>query len=603
MQNTIHYGVSSLQPASHYFDICLTIAEPDPAGQVLWLPDWIPGSYMIRDFSRHLTPLQAFTSDDTPVAIQAIDKSSWHCAPVVGTLIVRYRVYAWDMSVRTALLDQFGGFFNGTSVFLAVAGQEQRPVTVTIERPHGVATSVAVDHPTALTPHMAAEQRSSAWRVATTLPRAGAAALGFGDYCAANYDELIDHPVEFGIFDYVRFDVDGVPHAIAVTGGHRGDLARLVSDLKRICQGQIRFFEEPAPFSQYLFLLRVVDSGYGGLEHRSSTSLICDRDDLPSTSEPEAPSAGYTQLLGLCSHEYFHSWNVKRLKPHAMLMPNLRQPVHTELLWFFEGITSYYDDQFLLRAGVIDLQAYATLLSKNISRHLQTPGREVQTLAAASFDAWTKHYQQNENTPNAVVSYYVKGALVALCLDLMLRAQGNDLDEVIRELWQRFGRQELGLNSVDIASIIIAKLGSYGEQFLQLALYSTVELPWQRLLEDAGVQVILSSAQTVSLGVRTQAAEGGVQLRVVDPAGAAAAAGLSAGDIVIALDNLRVSAANWDKRLAQYAVGDSISVYAFRRDDWLSCRCLVVTAAHDTCSLVFADAAVAWPVLCVPSNQ
>ncbi|MEO6699651.1 MAG: PDZ domain-containing protein [Paraperlucidibaca sp.] len=581
MQNTIHYGVSSLHPASHYFDICLTIAEPDFAGQVLWLPDWIPGSYMIRDFSRHLTPLQAFTTDDQTVAIQAIDKSSWRCAPVVGPLIVRYRVYAWDMSVRTALLDQFGGFFNGTSVFLAVAGQEQRPVTVTIDRPQGLA---------------AGQCSISEWRVATTLPRAGAAVLGFGDYCAANYDELIDHPVELGVFDYETFDVDGVPHAIAITGAHRGDLTRLLSDLKRICQTQIRFFEEPAPFSEYLFLLRVVGSGYGGLEHRSSTSLICNRDDLPSAHEPEAPSTGYTQLLGLCSHEYFHSWNVKRLKPQAMVTPNLRQPVHTELLWFFEGITSYYDDQFLLRAGVIDLEAYAKLLGQSITRHLQTPGREVQTLAASSFDAWTKYYQQNENTPNAVVSYYVKGAVLALCLDLMLRAQNHDLDKVMRELWQRFGRQELGVNSADIASVLITKLGSYGEQFLQQALHSTMELPWQCLLEDIGVQVKLSAAQPVSLGVRTQAAEGGVELRVVDPAGAAAAAGLSAGDIVVALDNLRVSAANWDKRLAQYAAGDSISVYAFRRDEWLSCRCVVAAAAHDTCSLVFAEASEAWPV-------
>ena len=582
MLNTIHYGVSSAHPASHYFDICLTIAEPDANGQVLWLPDWIPGSYMIRDFSRHLTPLKAFTSDGQSVLVAAIDKSSWRCAPVVGKLIVRYRAYAWDLSVRTALLDQFGGFFNGTSLFLAVAGQEQRPITITIESPLG---------------------KTGEWRVATSLTRAGAAPLGFGDYCAANYDELIDHPVELGVFDYEAFDVDGVPHAIAITGTHRGNISRLVNDLKRICATQIRFFEEPAPFNEYLFLLRVVDSGYGGLEHRSSTSLICNRDDLPSANEPNAPSAGYTQLLGLCSHEYFHSWNVKRLKPDVMVTPNLRQPVHTELLWFFEGITSYYDDQFLLRSGVINVEAYAKLLSQNITRHLQTPGRAVQTLADSSFDAWTKYYQQNENTPNVVVSYYVKGAVLALCLDLMLRAQGNDLDGVMRELWQRYGRELKGLSSKNITDVFTSKLGSSAELFLQQALHSTDELPWQRLLENAGVKVTLSAAASVSLGVRIQAAsDGGVQLRVVDPSGAAAAAGLSAGDVIIALDNLRVNAANWDKRIAQYAAGDSISVYAFRRDEWLSCHCVVAAAAHDACSLVFTEDSSAWPVSLTPSN-
>lgn len=582
MLNTIHYGVSSAHPASHYFDICLTIAEPDANGQVLWLPDWIPGSYMIRDFSRHLTPLKAFTGDGQSVLVVAIDKSSWRCAPVVGKLIVRYRVYAWDLSVRTALLDQFGGFFNGTSLFLAVAGQEERPITITIEPPLG---------------------KTGEWRVATTLTRAGAAPLGFGDYCAANYDELIDHPVELGVFDYEAFDVDGVPHAIAITGAHRGNIPRLINDLKRICATQIRFFEEPAPFSEYLFLLRVVGSGYGGLEHRSSTSLICNREDLPSANEPNAPSAGYTQLLGLCSHEYFHSWNVKRLKPDVMVTPNLRQPVHTELLWFFEGITSYYDDQFLLRSGVINVDAYAKLLSQNITRHLQTPGREVQTLADSSFDAWTKYYQQNENTPNVVVSYYVKGAVLALCLDLMLRAQGNDLDGVMRELWRRYGREIKGLSSKNITDVFTSKLGSSAELFLQQALHSTDELPWQRLLENAGVKVVLSAAANVSLGVRIQAAsDGGVQLRVVDPSGSAAAAGLSAGDVIIALDNLRVNAANWDKRIAQYAVGDSISVYAFRRDEWLSCHCVVAAAAHDACSLIFTEDSSAWPVSLTPSN-
>jgi predicted metalloprotease with PDZ domain len=227
----------------------------------------------------------------------------------------------------------------------------------------------------------------------------------------------------------------------------------------------------------------------------------------------------------------------------------------------------------------------------------------VQTLADSSFDAWTKYYQQNENTPNVVVSYYVKGAVLALCLDLMLRAQGNDLDGVMRELWQRYGRELKGLSSKNITDVFTSKLGSSAELFLQQALHSTDELPWQRLLENAGVKVTLSAAASVSLGVRIQAAsDGGVQLRVVDPSGAAAAAGLSAGDVIIALDNLRVNAANWDKRIAQYAAGDSISVYAFRRDEWLSCHCVVAAAAHDACSLIFTEDSSAWPVSLTPSN-
>ena len=586
MQAAIHYRVASAVPASHRFHITLTIAQPDPQGQCLWLPDWIPGSYMIRDFARNITKLNAIDSLGRTVACRALDKSSWQCAPVDGPLTVNYEVYAWDLSVRSAHLDQHHGYFNGTSLFLAVAGQEANAVSVELCCPEGVAD----------------------WQVATTLPRLTAAPLGFGCYGAENYDALIDHPVEMGRFSYAEFEAAGVPHAIAITGQFQADVPRLVRDLKTICEAQIAFFGAPAPFQRYLFQIMVVGQGYGGLEHRSSTSLLCSRDDLPAAGESESkPSERYRGLLGLCSHEYFHSWNVKQLKPKAFMPYDLRREVHTDLLWFFEGVTSYYDDLFLVRTGLISPSSYLELLAQQLTRHLRTPGREHQTVAQSSFDAWTKYYKSDENSPNSVVSYYIKGALVALCLDLSLRAktqQQFSLDTLMRRLWRRFALTHTGIVEQDIRDILFELAGSEINDFLDKALHSTEELPWQALLGDLGLKPILRANEGASdpggrpgtgasqrpwLGVKTQASEGGVQLSYVQSASPAEQAGLSAGDIVIAIDGLRINQATWEKRLQQRAVGDTISVYAFRRDEWLATTCLLAAAPLDTCFIPWPD--------------
>lgn len=584
MQAAVHYRVASATPASHRFQITLTIAQPDAQGQRLWLPDWIPGSYMIRDFARNLTGLTVVDAKGQSVACQALDKSSWQCASAQGPLTVSYEVYAWDLSVRTAHLDQHHGYFNGTSLFLAVAGQEANAVTVELCCPAGVDAAGA-----------------ERWRVATTLPRRGAEVLGFGLYGAASYDELIDHPVEMGTFAYAEFDAAGVPHAIAVTGRFNADLGRLVRDLKVICEAQIAFFGAPAPFQHYLFQFMVVGQGYGGLEHRSSTSLLCSRDDLPGLNESEGkPGERYRGLLGLCSHEYFHSWNVKQLKPREFMPYDLRREVHSELLWFFEGVTSYYDDLFLVRTGLISPASYLELLAQQITRHLRTPGRERQTVAQSSFDAWTKYYKSDENTPNSVVSYYIKGSLVALCLDLQLRSKGSSLDAVMRLLWQRFALRGQGIVEADIRQAVTELAGPGLDAFFDIALHSTDELPWQALLTELGLTVQLRASEGASdnggrlgtatqprswVGVRTQASEGGVQLSFVQVGSPAEAAGLSAGDIIVAMDGLRVNQASWEKRLQQRAVGERISVYAFRRDEWLATTCLIAAAPLDTCVL------------------
>lgn len=582
MTAAVCYRIGASRPEAHLFEVELTVVNPAPDGQRLTLPNWIPGSYMIRDFSRHVGTVRGTDSDGRPVAVRKLAKSEWQCDPVKGPLILTYEVYAWDLSVRGAHLDQTHGFFNGTSVFLAVAGQEQEPHEVSIEQPAGVV----------------------GWRVATSLPRLGAAPLGFGTYHAESYDALIDHPVEMGTFTHATFTACGVEHEVAITGRHRTDIDRLVRDLERICTAQIRFFGEPAPFSRYVFLVTAVGSGYGGLEHRSSTALLCSRDDLPAAGEPEAnPGDRYRTFLGLCSHEYFHSWNVKRIKPAVFMPYDLRAETHTSLLWAFEGITSYYDDLFLVRAGLICPQAYLELLAQQITRHLRTPGRFRQSVSESSLDAWSKYYRQDENSPNAIVSYYVKGALVALSLDLLLRQKSGDrmsLDTLMRRLWREFGQAGVGVSDGDIQRLATELCGDPLETFWRNALEGTDELPLEGLLAERGVQWSLRAAEGASdaggkpagdgaakpsLGIKVQQAEGGAQLQFVFAEGPAQRAGLSAGDLVIAVDGLRVSAVSLEKAVSARRPGEVLEVHAFRRDELMQFRVTVGEAPLDTCVL------------------
>jgi len=410
----IRYSIAPLSPEAHLFEVRCTVADPDRQGQQFALPAWIPGSYLVRDFARQVVAIGA-SSGRRPVVLEKIDKHTWRAAPVEGPLTVRAEVYACDLSVRGAHLDTSHGFFNGSCVFLRALGRDDRRCEVEILPPIGGGKSGA---------------RYRNWRVATTLRRNGARAWGFGGYAAAGYDELIDHPVEIGAFSLASFRARGVPHDVAITGRHCADLSRLARDLKRVCEQHIDFWSGSAharrgggarasaqggaaPFERYLFLVTAIGEGYGGLEHRDSAALLRARDDLPQPGM-KAAAESYRGFLGLASHEYFHAWNIKRIKPAAFDPYDLARENYTRLLWLFEGFTSYYDDLALVRSGLITRDQYLEKLGRAITSHLRTPGRRRQTLADSSFDAWTKYYRADENTPNAVVSYYVKGSLVAL---------------------------------------------------------------------------------------------------------------------------------------------------------------------------------------------
>ncbi|MGB9992420.1 M61 family metallopeptidase [Massilia sp. SM-13] len=557
----ITYAIVGKDLAAHLFEVTLTVAAPAAEGQVFALPAWIPGSYMIREFSRNIISIRA-ESAGAPVALTKLDKHSWQAAPVKGTLTLRYEVYAWDLSVRAAHLDQTHGFFNGTSVFLRALGHEDSQHIVDIQRPQ----------------HEAARS----WRVATALPELKAKRYGFGTYAAANYDELIDSPVEMGDFALATFKAHGVPHDIVITGRVPNlDMPRLCADLKAICETQIAFFEpktKKAPMERYVFMTLAVGDGYGGLEHRASTALICARADLPSTAAPSKErSEGYIRFLGLCSHEYFHTWNVKRIKPAVFAPYDLQVENYTPLLWLFEGFTSYYDDLFLVRSGMISEAAYYKMLGKGIGGVLRGAGRTRQSVADSSFDAWGKYYRQDENAPNAIVSYYAKGSLIGLGLDLTIRARTagkRSLDDIMLALWQRYGRdfhvKGRGVTPQEVEALFDEVSGMKLKPFFEKYIRGTEDVPLAKLLAPFGVKYIDERKSTKpSLDVNLGREGADCKLSSVHEGGAAHRSGLSAGDLLVAIDGLRVSGnpANVDTLLARYKVGDTVEVHAFRRDE------------------------------------
>ncbi|MCY0915184.1 M61 family metallopeptidase [Massilia antarctica] len=562
----IKYAIVPKDLGAHLFDVTVTVAAPSPDGQVFALPAWIPGSYMIREFSRNIVQIRA-ESNGKPVALTKLDKHSWQAAPVAGPLSVQYEVYAWDLSVRAAHLDQTHGFFNGTSVYLRVLGQEHTTHEVDIQRPPDAAAKT--------------------WRVATSLPELGAKRYGFGTYVAGDYDELIDHPVEMGDFALATFKAHGIAHDIVVSGRVPNlDMGRLQADLKAICETQIAFFEprtRRAPMDRYVFLTLAVGDGYGGLEHRASTALICARADLPSTASPRAADIGegYLKFLGLCSHEYFHTWNVKRIKPAAFTPYDLQNETYTPLLWLFEGFTSYYDDLMLVRSGIIGEAAYLKLLGKAVSGVLRGSGRTKQSVADSSFDAWGKYYRQDENAPNAIVSYYGKGSLIALAFDLTIRAKTDgkkSLDDVMLALWQRYGcdfyaSAGRGVTEAEVEALFDDISGLKLKPLFDKYVRGTADLPLAKLYAPFGVKVEDTRKNAKpAFDVGTGRDGGDCKLTQVHEGGAAHKAGLSAGDVLVAVEGLRVSGnpANLDALLARYKVGDTVAVHAFRRDELMT---------------------------------
>ena len=575
-----HYRIAPENPGAHLYKVSLTIAEPDPAGQLIWLPVWTPGSYKIRDYARNIVSITA-ASDGRELEILKTDKSCWQLAATEAPVTVTCEIFAYDLGVRGAHLDTTHAYFNGACVFLCVDGQESHACVIDIVAPpDGIGNS---------------------WRVATSMRARDAEPYGYGTYQADNYDELIDHPVEIGDLLIGEFEAGGIPHALAIRGEDHVDMGRICADLAKICGQHMQLLGRPEDLDRYLFLLFVLDKGHGGLEHRWSTSLVCRRSELPRRGD-SCDQKAYREFLGLCSHEYFHLWNIKRMKPEVFNPYKLRSESYTGLLWVFEGITSYYDDLALVRCGAISAESYFELLGHMISRVLRTRGRFRQSVEESSIDAWVKFYQQDANSSNAIVSYYTKGALIGLALDLTLRKETDgefSLDDLMRECWSRF--REDGMPERGLESAAKQATGLDLDNFFERYVRGTADLPLRELLRDCGVSLHTrpsngrmdrggkrgSEGKTASawLGAALSGPAGGNKFSLVHSGSPAELAGIAPGDEAIAFNGRKLTSAGLDATLRDHFPGDIVTISVFRRDEFMQFRITLAEPPNDTCYL------------------
>ena len=578
----IRYRVRFASLNSHHFEVSCRVGNP-ATEQRFTLPSWTPGSYLLREYARHVVAIRA-ESDGSAVDLEKVSKSTWRCANEGAELTVTAEVFGLERSVRGAYLDSRRAYFNGACLFLAPEGREADPVELILERPE--------------------DPRASGWRVATAMRAVEVDADGFGRYSAENFDELIDHPFEIGNFEEVEFQADRVPHRLVIAGRQQTDMDRIGADLEKLCEAHIALFGRPAPFAQYLFLGYAVARGHGGLEHRASSSLMFSRDELPVPGQ-RGVSEKYQRFLSLCSHEYFHSWNVKRIKPGAFSPYRLDRRNYTRLLWVVEGVTSYYQDALLFRSGLIDASAYLRALGTDLTRVYQTPGRLRQSLAEASFDAWDRHYKPEANSPNAIISYYGKGALAALALDLTLRRDSDaTLDTVMRELWQRYGYSDAGMPETAFEALAQEVSGLDLAEFFAAAVRGTEDLPLAPLLADFGVTLEFrrdkrfgraaggkgaADSPPLELGIRIRHRNAGLDVVAVMADSPAERAGVSPGDLLIAIDGLKLSGSNLQARLSRFKAGQTVRLTGFRDEELLEFPVTLAEAALDRCVLRLVD--------------
>lgn len=549
----IRYTITPAEPRAHRFRVRLTTELPrDSSGRLrLYLPTWIPGSYVVRDFARNLLSISA-ARDGQPLAVTPVDRQSWQCAAAPGALEVVCEFYARDESVRAAFLDDLRGFFNPTSLCLRIEGMEAARCDVRLDMPEGYGS----------------------WQVVTTLPAQSVEDNGFGAYSAESYWALIDHPVAMGrAVRRVDFQVAGVPHALVLLGAVNDvDTRRLAEDLAVVCDAQASVFGE-LPVERYLFMALVVPRGYGGIEHRDCSVLQVAREGLPRPHDSERGKA-YETLLGLCSHEYFHLWNVKRIRPAAVAGSDLATEAYFNDLWAYEGVTSYYDDLALVRAGVLPADKYLGRLARLATRIDCAPGEQRQSLAESSFDAWLKFYRPDENTPNAVVSYYGKGALLALALDLKLRSETEgrvSMDDVMEAAWDRYGDTDTPVPDGGLERIAAEVSGLELDAFFDRHVRGTARAPWAEYLGAFGITARQEEAEddhAVVLGrlgliLDTDGPLPRVRHALDD--GPAQRSGIAPGDRLVALNGLDPGG-NVAAHLRRLAPGGVLRLHLFRDD-------------------------------------
>lgn len=562
----ISYTIAMPAPHTHLFHVTVEVDGVSGPQLDLILPGWTPGSYMVREFARHVQEFSAADPSGAPLAWRKVAKDTWRVETGLAERVVAsYKVYANDLTVRTSHLDGSHGYFNGANVFMYAPGRTGEPLALRVEPPEG-------------------------WIVSTGLePAEGGAANAF---TAADYDELVDCPVECGTQRVLEFAVDEVPHRLVIWGRGNEDEARLLADTRRIVESQRDFFDG-LPYRHYTFILHLTDGRGGGLEHRNSVTNMLDRWTF-------RPQRSYERYLSLTSHELFHVWNVKRLRPAPLGPFDYRAENYTRLLWVMEGATSYYDELLLVRAGLLKPERYLEKLADEIVSLQSQPGRHIQSLEESSFDAWIKFYRPDEHSANSSISYYLKGSLVCLLLDMEIRRRTlgeRTLDDVLRSLYGRYPISGPGIpeegGMLEAIELVAGGHDGAFRAFLERYVAGTAELDYASALAVVGLEPRWSHKSPragggapawLGLSLKRQGERALVSATRAD--GPANAAGVYVDDELLALDGWRVSSEEkLNARLAERAPGELVRLSVFRGDALLEIPLTLAAAPPDKLEL------------------
>ena len=577
----VNYRVMLPAPQTQTVEISVEVQTAGAEQLDFVLPTWRPGRYLVLDFAGALSRVSATDGEGNALPLRKLDKTTWRVRTNAARIVrLRYRIYANELSSRTRHVDDSHAFLSGSIVFMYVRGRRNEPVKLLVDAPPG-------------------------WRTSTGLDPAPDAPSAF---IAPSYDVLIDAPLEIGTHAVHKFEVKDVPYELAVWGGAKYDADELVAEFKTLVAAQVDFWGS-VPYGRYVFLLHATSGAGGGTEHLNSTIMQTGRDFA-------ANDKNRRRFLGLVSHEFFHTWNVKALRPAGLSPYDFVHENYTDLLWVAEGTTSYYGPLLLVRAGLKKPKRYLEDLAKSIDSYRKRPGRNVQSLEMSSFDVWTKFNKPSPDAANTTVSFYRKGALVSLLLDLEIRRRSENagsLDEVLRRLYERFPLSGPGYTRDDLIQTVNEIAGDDLTQFFNRYVAGTHELPFEKLLARAGLELkeepnkkdddkdgdddeALAQApdsrpaatqpapQKPDLGLRLRDAGGLARVSGVRSDGPAYDAGVQIDDLIVALNDRRLRAADLKIRLDEHEPGDTVTLTLLRRD--VLKQIVVTLAARNDVKLV-----------------
>ncbi len=534
-QVKIDYQVAMPQPQNHLFEVTLQLSNYSSPLLDLKLPVWTPGSYLVREYAKHLQDFEAFTNQE-PLTWRKISKNHWQVeTDNVAQITIKYRIFANELTVRTNHLDSSHGYFNGAATFFRIPGLDKQAIKITIIPP------------------------APQWRVTTGLP---AVPEEENTFLAADYDTVVDSPFEIGTHQLHHFEALDKPHELAIWGHGNLKLEPIIADLQKIIAVEANMFDG-LPYDRYVFFLHLFAQAYGGLEHKNSCCLIYPRFGFRDREK-------YERFMQLAAHEFFHLWNVKRIRPKVLEVFDYDQENYTPSLWFCEGATSYYDLLIPYRAGIYDVKTYIKNLNKEITRYEQTPGRRVQPVSESSFDAWIKLYRQDANSGNSQISYYLKGELISLLLDLLIRQRHNNkrsFDDVMVQMWEKFGKAEIGYTPQQLQEVIESVADTQLHDFFEHYIHNTEDLPFNEYLEPFGLRLVEDLPEEPYLGLRVKSENGREMIKFVEALSPAQIAGIDPTDELLAIDGLKVTAPQLSDRLKDYQPGDTIQITVFHQDE------------------------------------